>query len=189
MKKLKINKKIKYLIVIFIALILIISISFKFKNSYTDLEYPKEKFYTYIFFKNINDIENYFPDRKLLIISESNTLLIGRNQKELENGYYDLKFDTYEDVVSITINNLQKEDIDFRSISDEYLNELKTFLAMLLNNKNIDELINMVKKEYIELRNNDECVDNKHGYKQMNIEQYVIDFNIEDNMLKINIKI
>ena len=88
----------------------------------------------------------------------------------------------------IVINNLQKEDINFRSISNEYLNELKLFLIAILGERNINELINIIQEEYTNLRSKTNYTEDKVNFRQISIDKYNINFSVQNNMLKINIQ-
>jgi len=190
MRKLKINKKTTYFVIVFSVLVLIILFGYiKFKNSFNQIKEPNQIFYPYQKFKNLNNIQSYFSNREILVIKESNEILIGRNKKELQNEYYDIKFCVDSDELCIKINNLQKEDKEFKSISEEYINELKLFLQYLLNIKDEEKVINMLKDEYIKLRNNNECITPKNNLNGINIEMYNVKFSIENNMLKLDISL
>ena len=174
--------------ILFIAFALLMCIIYLFRNNLKDKTIENNFVDYYQSWENINNVDNYFSNRDSLIIKEDNLILIGRSKKELENEYYDIKFNINIDNIIIIINNLQKEDIDFKSISDEYLIELKSFLSILLNDENIDELVKQIEEEYIKLRSNNECIEDEIDYKQISINQYIINFNIENNMLKLDIK-
>ena len=189
MIKQKILRKNKYVLLLAVLLVLTILFSFiiKFKNSFNNKENLKKEFHPYAYF--LCDSEKiYFSNRETLVLKESNTILIGKNEKELMNGYYDIKFDIDKEKLCIRINKLQKDNMDFRSLSDEYLNELKLFLIDLLNYNDIDEVIKIIKEEYIKLRSNMNCVTDSNDYIKINIGEYKINFDIEKNMLKVYIQ-
>lgn len=184
----KINNKLKYLVSIIILILIIFSFILFLKISSKDSGNEDIVFYPYQYFQTINNVDNYFSNRKKLIIRENNILLVGRNEKELINEYYDIKFNINKYNMCIVINNLQKEDINFRSISNEYLNELKLFLIAILGERNINELINIIQEEYTNLRSKTNYTEDKVNFRQISIDKYNINFSVQNNMLKINIQ-
>lgn len=70
---------------------------------------------------------------------KNNTLFVGNNVKELENGYYDFKLQNAENTVVITLNKLWYEEYGVDYIQDEYLAKICREIAKRLN-VNVEKL-------------------------------------------------
>lgn len=177
------------IIVILVALISIILVSSKYKKSKLKLEENKLKFYPYQYVDNVDkDKLNKFFKNRVIYFSKKNIFLVGKSNKELQNGYYDIKFSVDEKNMLVYINKLQKSDNNFKDISEEYLTELKDCMKYFLNLEDVDILIDSAKIEYLNLRNNIECIEAKDNIKEINIGEYIVVFSIKNNMLELNIK-
>ena len=177
------------IIVILVALISIFLVSSKYKKSKLKLEENKLKFYPYQYVDNVDkDKLNKFFKNRVIYFSKKNIFLVGKSNKELQNGYYDIKFSVDEKNMLVYINKLQKSDNNFKDISEEYLTELKDCMKYFLNLEDVDILIDSAKIEYLNLRNNIECIEAKDNIKEINIGEYIVVFSIKNNMLELNIK-
>jgi hypothetical protein len=149
-----------------------------------------DKFYPYDYFKSFdeNSFNIIFVKRYVKLSYEESTIDIGKNEKEVSNGYVDLKIVFHEDKFEVYINKLIKDDISDNYVSDDYLDELSYFFKVVLDLKeeNIN-LKNNIKNEYINLRNQ-QYVEEKLNYKTIEVNNYKVLFNIENNMLRLDIK-
>ena len=177
------------IIVILVALISIILVSSKYKKSKLKLEENNLKLYPYQYVNNVDkDKLNKFFKNRVIYFSKKNIFLVGKSNKELQNGYYDIKFSVDEKNMLVYINKLQKSDNNFKDISEEYLTELKNCMKYFLNLEDVDILIDSAKIEYLNLRNNIECIEAKDNIKEINIGEYIVVFSIKNNMLELHIK-
>ena len=177
------------IIVILVALISIFLVSSKYQKSKLKLEENNLKLYPYQYVNNVDkDKLNKFFKNRVIYFSKKNIFLVGKSNKELQNGYYDIKFSVDEKNMLVYINKLQKSDNNFKDISEEYLTELKNCMKYFLNLEDVDILIDSAKIEYLNLRNNIECIEAKDNIKEINIGEYIVVFSIKNNMLELHIK-
>lgn len=141
------------------------------------------------FINNVNEekICSYFKNREAIL--DENVISIGKNKKEIENGYYDIRFCFMQDGINIYLNKLIKDDISENTIQEEYLEEIVYFLMSALNEENLDMLKQSLYDEYSSLRKNKEFNEDNLDYKSLEMYSYAVKFNIENNMLKVEIKL
>lgn len=150
-------------------------------------------FLPYINYMNISkkDIEYLIPKRCVQLKDEEKNILIGKSQKELENGYYDLKISVNEEVMILYINKLtidEKCDSE-KLVSDEYLNQIVNLIVEMLNvnEKSKQEILKNIKEQYIINRKNMYSNEESKEFR-LEIEKYNMKFTNEENMLKIEVK-
>lgn len=190
------RKIIKYKYYFFLFLIIfILSCIFILKYSFDHKKIDNISiinFNPYSFFQKIeeNTTYNFFKDKVSYIKKEEKSILIGKNTKELSNGYFDIKFIFYDNSMNIYINKLTKDEISTEYISQEYIDELTEFLFLILNcDDTVNEIKNNIEKEYLKLRNNLECTNEITNLRIIDTDKYIVNFSIEKNMLKIEIKV
>ena len=172
-------KKRDWLIfVVLIILILVIIFSFcVLKNDKT-----KENN-----FQNLNiDIQNFQLENRAMLFN-NNELLIGENQKELQNGYYDVKVLKVSNGLMVYLNKLWYEKHEEDNIHEEYLAKICRELVKCLNvqseNEEIEyQLYKYIKENYLDIRNGE----NKDKIK---VDKVIIDSTSIDNQCVINIKV
>ena len=189
------NKQIKlkfyiilFLIITIFSCIFILKYNFNHKKSNV---ISTLKFEPYIFFQNLEEdtMNEYFKEKVIYLNKEENYLSVGKNIKELNNNYFDIKFIFSDNILTIYINKLNKDDISIEYVSQEYLEELNNFLLEIIKcNNTTKEIIQITKEEFLILRKNMECISENLELKNINTEVYTIDFGIEKNMLRIKIK-
>lgn len=190
MKKLSKYKVLVICILSFILLICILILKYKF-NHKSSIE-NNTKFYPYIFFQDLdeNTLNKSFQNRSVNLNKQEKEITIGRNKKEINNGYFDMKFIFNEDKLEIYINKLTKEEKTIDIISQEYLNELDIFVDTLLKSKYDQNIINKnIYEEFSKLRENMQVKEDTQNLKVIDVENYTIEFSIEKNMLKLEIKL
>ena len=185
--------KLKFYIILFL-IITIFSCIFILKYSFSHRKsnvISTLKFEPYIFFQNLEEdtMNEYFKEKVIYLNKEENYLSVGKNIKELNNNYFDIKFIFSDNILTIYINKLNKDDISIEYVSQEYLEEFNNFLLEIIKcNNTTKEIIQITKEEFLILRKNMKCISENLELKNINIEVYTIDFSIEKNMLRIKIK-
>jgi hypothetical protein len=83
------------------------------------------------FNNNINkiNIENRYVDINKNVIS------VGKNLKEIENGYYDFKIDIQKHKIIIYINKLFKQDVYMNMYDDKYIDTIVNYINVLFELK------------------------------------------------------
>ena len=192
-------KKISKIIAMFIVLLILIFIIVKLYGKYklndnfsneeiNNLEYNPR----YVFSSLINnDLHLYFKDREILIDKLNYCIKIGKNKKELENGYLDINIVFNANSIDIYMNKLIKSDFSNEYICDEYLDELVKFILAMLKLESDENLKESIVYEYTNFRdkmylNNDFEWEKYEKYIQ--ISEYNVLLCVEENMLKLDIK-
>ena len=123
--------KIIYLIGIFIAFTLVIfALKYHMKSAKS-----KEDTSLNISFTRINDVLNRnITDRKIVL--RDMVIFIGTSEKEIDNGYYDVKIYKENDIFKIHINKLWKEYND-ELYEDKYLDELVYSISHIFEISNV----------------------------------------------------
>lgn len=112
-------------------------------------------------------------------------LKIGKNQKELENDYYDVKINNEKNNLLIYINKLVKND-DFQNFIDSgYLIEINNIIQDITG---IDGLYELIYEKFLYLRNNNiDNISEGNIIENISMNGYIINFSTYDNMLVIRI--
>lgn len=115
-----------------------------------------------------------------------NSVSIGNNEKELENGYYDLKL-TYESgQVEVNLNKLWCENYDDNYIEDEYLAKICRELVRVIKIDNIDKESEYLFFKYI--KENFNNVKQEKTAEDIQIKEYNIHLGSDEGMCKLVIK-
>lgn len=159
-------------LVLFLSCILIIVFNFKIKE---------RKCYFFSINENLifNDII-----KKCVIILKDNTILIGRNKKEIDNFFVDIKIEVETTKLKIQINKLFKDIPDQSIYSEEYLIEILNYVEYVFKiNFNIEDMKEEIKNIYLKVKDiNIESVDNVESVCKN--EDYSIKyFEIDNNLL------
>lgn len=183
-----------------------------FCNNKNEINSKKNNINNLYFFENIlkneyeiNNVKEKLPDRFILFDKEEKVIQIGKNKKELENEYYDVKLKAKNNFVIISINKLFKEfsinsvnmvedqkNINInQKIDEDYFEKIIDIFIYILNlNLDIQEknyLKDIIKLNYLELRN----VKNIDDLNSFNIDKkienlkYKIELKVEDNILNV----
>ena len=116
------------------------------------------------------DLRNHnIKDRYILI--KNNIIYIGKNEKEVQNEFYDVKI--LYNSGKIYINKLFKKDISSKLIDYNYLNEVLMYIKYIFQLENIEDIKKQITDTYLTLRNN------------VNIEYK--NKNVVDNMVYIEV--
>lgn len=132
------------------------------------------------------NFEKYDISGRIEIVSDR-SLLIGKNIKELENGYFDVKIERNQDGFIIYINKLVKSDISDSFIDKDYLIEVNNIIYDITG---VDSLIELIKNKFLCLRENKNLDDASMAEisEKFSIKDNKVRFDCEDNMLVIKIK-
>lgn len=140
-----------------------------------------EKYKWYIENEDIN-----ISSRKIIKNKENYEVFIGKNEKEIENGYYDLYINIKDQEANIYINKLFKE-YEGRIYDSNYLIEIVNYLDYIfdigLNDSEKNDLTNTIEKHYNYLRG--ENIEKQYNVEDCNYNKFKIVFKIEENLLKI----
>lgn len=190
------NKKYIAIICIVIMLILISLIYLNKVNSKEKLNLQSN---SNNLFKNINCYNSYIINNKSKIIQNfenryvlvnNSFLYIGNNQKEIENGYYDIKIEADENsykYIQITINKLFILNTDF--YDDNYIFKIVYLINYIFDFdfsvEQIESLKTSIIKNYEYLRKN--YVENVDKLNKISISRYTIINSIQKGMLVLKI--
>ena len=174
------NKKIIVLIILSAVIVLIVTLICKnliFSNNdeKTNIE------------TNINiDIYEYIKNREFEIID--NVILIGKNKKEISNGYYDVKIEGENEYLNLYFNKLYKEEYVNKIYVDEnYLYEIIEFINdkynLKLQERIRQELVILIKDKYTDYRINN----NEIKFEKNITQTYKCKINVDNNMLNVKI--
>jgi len=183
-------KKTMYKRIFMIFILMIISIlaialyNINNKKSNLDIHTNIEqniKYYNDNVLTNINEFDNCFADRYVII--NSNGLSIGKSKNELENNYYDINIIIEERQIAIYINKLFKE-FDRNILCDEiYVAKITDYILKIFN-LNIDKNVfcQLIITEYELIRDIDRnSVDSVD--KEVVINDINISITVNDNIL------
>lgn len=135
----------KYLLIIVLCVLFALAIIFNIKTS------QKED-------KNINKLKvTNFELKERVTINQDNELVVGENEKEIENGFFDLKVINEEDEITILLNKLWYKKCNENYIEDDYLANIcrKIVENLNLNDNNEDLeyiLYKYIKENYLKAR-------------------------------------
>lgn len=135
----------------------------------------------------IENGEVNISSRKIIKRKEKYEVFIGKNQKEIENGYYDIYISLNEDIANIYINKLFKDydgKIYDRNYLEEFINYMDYIFNMNLSENDKKDLIYKIENYYKKLRKIDEKID-YNLEDNIYIYKFNIEFKVDDNMLKI----
>lgn len=206
----KSNRYIKLIVLsIFFFIVIFCLIHFKVKlkdtyknaldssgyNSYKNIlvENYKSKFFDQKFLSCVAEV---VKNRYIIDNRQEYGILIGKNKKELENGYFDIKFCIEENDLNIFVNKLFKDDFSIyykNSLDNAYLSEFID-LIILLTNISLDEnsknaFKSAIVESYINIRSveNVDKIEDKNIDKCISFKEFDIKIRNEDNMLKISL--
>lgn len=189
MKKIIKNKIVIviFLLITFFLTIILLNHSFS-QNKENSIK--TNKFNPYVFFNQLDEsyINKVFSNRVSYVNKEENCILIGNNIKELNNGYFDIKFVINNSSVNIYINKLIETRVISEHISEEYLNKLYTFLESILDINLSLEIKEAIIEEYLKIRRDNKYVEDVISVKVINIDNYKFIFNVENNMIRLEIR-
>lgn len=192
------NKKIYLIVVIFIILFIFCYISniVKLSNAYkTNIEYSnnnvdnlqkKEGVYGYasIFIAtNKENISKCFKDRVGIV--KGPNILIGTNQKELENGYYDICISVENNKLELYILKLWKDSSSKELYDEYYIKELARCILDICKKEYTETDIQKTEKYLLECYL--ESKKDKPVFKDIDIDIINISSNINEGILKMNI--
>lgn len=149
-KRLRINKKIKFFLLMLVILcIVFIIVDFLKSNNRNDLNNKLN--ISLARMKTFLD-EN-ITNRKVIILE--NEILIGENEKQLENNYYDIKVSNQNDEkIIININKLWKM-FDEKLYEKQYVYEVSNSISHILQyNINCNEIADYIITGYTEAKSN-----------------------------------
>ncbi len=179
-----------YIICILIVIILVIIFSFFIfryinKSKYLNNINKEDLFESYKDY--IANGEVGISSRKIVKSKEKYEVFIGKNQKEIENGYYDIYINLNENIANIYINKLFK-DYDGKIYDRNYLEEIINYIDYIFNmnllEKDKKDLICKVEAYYKKLRKIDEKID-YNLENNIYIHKFNVEFKIDNNMLKM----
>lgn len=168
-------KKYKYIIILFITIIISVSILNNFSIK-TNKIYIKPKEYDFnLSAENILNRYTYYENK--------NCIYIGDNNKEISNGYYDIKIQKQNEKLYIYINKLFKKSENNKIYDEKYLEELITYINKLLDFKfDFTKLEFKIKDLYLKIKTNQQ----KELIKEtIIIDNNQIEFSDFNNMLQI----
>lgn len=151
-------------------------------NNYENI-LVSERFEKYIK-ENINKNDKLINNRYVLL--EENSISIGKNKKEIENGYLDIKLSIEKEFPKIQINKLFKEfnsenyDEENIYVDTEYVKDIVEFINLIYG-FNMDELykedlLNIILTQYTNVRKN--YINNYNEY------QYTTNINYGKNKIR-----
>lgn len=194
-KKIKriLNKNNYYIILLifFIVLVLIsiniFKVNIKKTNNGTNEENNFQP-YKKLQMTSKEELEDIFINRYINIDYNKNSITIGKNKKEVENEYYDIKTYFIENRLKIYINKLTKDEVECNKVDEIYIKELCNYIYNLLNINNNEikkeyNLDTIIINEYNNLRNTKESKQNKDNINNIDINNYNISFSIYNNNL------
>ena len=115
-------------------------------------------------------------------------ILIGKNKKEISNGYYDVKIEGENEYLNLYFNKLYKEEYVNKIYVDEnYLYEIIEFINdkynLKLQERIRQELVILIKDKYTDYR-----INNNEIKFEKNITQiYKCKIDVDNNMLNVKI--
>lgn len=128
--------------------------------------------------------------RKIITKEEKYQILIGNNQKELENNYFDVWLKLENETAYVYINKLFK---NFRGelVEKEYIKEIVNYIDIAfkisLNEEEKEELFKNIYVYYLELRKLNVSEDlEKNDYLSSNKVNFKFEY--EDDMVKVILK-
>ena len=135
---------------------------------------------------NSIEIYNYIKDREFDILE--NVTTIGKNKKEISNGYYDIKIENKQNYINLYFNKLYKEEYVSKIYVDEnYLYEVIEFIdvkyELNFEERIKQELVILIKDKYLDYRNNNVAEKFEKNITQTHKCEIVVD----NNMLNVKL--
>ena len=132
------------------------------------------------------DIREIVKDRTL--VEEENKIVIGNNEKEIQNKYFDIKIEVFSDNIKVFFNKLLKKNIvkDGIYVDEEYLYQVLNLIdnKYMLSLEDIKELVIIISDEFENFRKNLATINKK----DLNIDdKYNFNIYTDENMLKLDI--
>lgn len=125
--------------------------------------------------KKINYIYNFalsnIKDRTIKFIN--NIVYIGENQKEIENGFYDIAIYEEKENIYIEITKLWKSINEIGDINEKYLYEILSAVNIYnLNNTSLKDIKQLIQKNYLIYLNNNrkDCLQSRQNICGVDIE-------------------
>lgn len=126
-------------------------------------------------------ISEYVTNRAC--ISEGKQVKVGNNEKELQNGYYDILLETDEPALKMYINKLWKTEFKDKLYESEYVNQVSDYFIANTNcNLNKEEIAEIITKGYVAAKNGETY------YKKVEHKGNVITFQSNCYELVIEVK-
>lgn len=139
---------------------------------------------------NINeniDINNYILNR--FIKQEEEIVIVGKNNKEIENGYIDIKIEYFSDKILTYFNKIYKEEkVEKIYVDENYLLEILNYIndkfSLNMSDRDIKQILILTKDKYMDYRLNEI----NEFLEEYSFEtKYKFSFSIIDNMLMLKI--
>ena len=163
-------KKVIIVLSFIVMLILLLFVGFRIKmnNKQEDFKF---------------DISTFNINKRAKLVCE-NEVLIGNNEKELENNFFDIKLITQDKSLVIYLNKLWYTSYGTDYIQDDYLAEICREISKTLAIENIEHEYTLFKL----LKENFNKVKQEKFEKNIQIEQFEIYLSNFDGMCKLEIK-
>lgn len=158
----KVKCKIAILVVISLVSILLIMLFLMFRNSKKEIDINDGQT-NYNQNVSIERIENISKEniKDRCVFKEDNYILIGENLKQLENGFYDIKFELNDKKLVVYVNKLWKN-FNENLYEEKYIDEIiSTFQKIFEVEGEIGDIRECLKEEYINTKNEEENVNKK----------------------------
>ena len=132
-------------------------------------------------------VEEFIKDR--YVLKDDNVINIGKNEKEIKNSYIDLSIKHYENEILLLFNKLYKEEkVNSIYVDEKYLLEVLKYINQAFNlnleERNINELVIIIKDNYMDFRqNNKDTFENEYTFDT----PYRFRFFTDNNMLNMSI--
>ena len=180
------NDKTFIIIIFTVLLVVVISLIARFL---ININVPKYEAKKIIANSNINLYE-FIKNRTFL--EEENILYIGKNKKEIENGYYDIKVEYSKEKLNVFFNKLYVEEYSDKVYVDqnylyEILNIINKKYDLKLEEIKLQELVILISDNYLEFR--ESKLNEKSSQTQDINLDYYYNFLAKENMLVFNIYI
>lgn len=127
------------------------------------------------------DVVSCIDDR--VCIEEEQIIKIGNNEKELQNGYYDVLLEKNEFGFELHVNKLWKTEFNESLLELNYVDEVTRFLlSRVSSNAAVSEISNYIIEGYTLSKNGEKYI------KELNLEQETIIFESKNYELVIEVK-
>lgn len=126
-------------------------------------------------------ISKYITNRTCIV--EDKQVKVGNNEKELQNGYYDILLETDELVLKMYINKLWKREFNVELYENEYVNQVSNYLVANTNcNLSKEEIAEIITKGYVAAKNGE------NYYRQVEHKGNIVTFQSKYYELVIEVK-
>lgn len=172
------RKEVKFLILIIATILILITLFLINKNKEQSQDKTQE-------ITIINNISEFNIKNRVSIIKDG-VIYIGNNKKELENGFYDIKIVSSDNLVDIHLNKLWYTKYGQDYIEDNYLasicRELVNRLNMDLDKENFEYMIyKYIKENYVSVRNGEQI-------ESLNMYKITISLQIKEGIPLLSLK-